>query len=147
MSIEVMELISIFSKNYSKEDAQTIVRDIQALISEHNKTLATREDIKESELRLTKEIESVRLEIEQVRGEIKEVDLRLIKEIEHVRGEIKEVELRLTKEIESVRLEVEKVRSEIEQAKSSTIKWVVGWMVGLIIAQTGAITTIFLLLK
>jgi len=49
------------------------------------------------------------------------------------KGDPREIELKLTK--------------EIEQAKSSTIKWVVGWMVTLVIAQTGAITAMFMLLK
>jgi thiaminase len=43
--------------------------------------------------------------------------------------------------------DIKQVELKIEQAKSSTIKWLVGWMVALIIAQTAAITTIFLLLK
>jgi hypothetical protein len=43
--------------------------------------------------------------------------------------------------------DIKEVELKIEQAKSSTIKWVIGWMVGLIIAQTAAITTIFTLLK
>jgi len=97
MSIEVMELFNIFSKTYTKEEAQTIVKDIETLISDHKRELATKEDIRE------------------------------------VRGEIREVELKLTK--------------EIEQAKSSTIKWVVGWVAGLLIAYTGVIITVLTLLK
>jgi hypothetical protein len=85
-STQVMELFNIFAKTFSKEEAQTIVRDIEEIIDARKNDLATKTDIKELELK-------------------------------------------------------------IEQAKSSTIKWVVGWMVGLIIAQTAAITTIFLLLK
>jgi hypothetical protein len=108
MSVEVMELFNIFSKTFSKEDAQTAVKDIETLISDHKRELATKEDVRE------------------VKGDIREVELKLTKEI-------KEVELKLTK--------------EIEQVKSSTIKWVVGWMVTLVIAQTGAITAIFMLLK
>jgi hypothetical protein len=65
--------------------------------------------------------------------------------------DLSETELRLTKEIREIELkltrEVEKVRSEIEQAKSSTIKWVVGWMAGFILAQTAAILTILTLWK
>jgi hypothetical protein len=115
MSVEVMELFNIFSKTFSKEDAQTAVKDIETLISDHKRELSTKEDIQRLDTRFS------------------EVELKLTKEIEQVRGEIKEVELRLTK--------------EIEQVKSSTIKWVVGWMVTLVIAQTGAITAIFMLLK
>ncbi|MBK1633157.1 hypothetical protein CKO31_20865 [Thiohalocapsa halophila] len=56
-------------------------------------------DVRESELRLQKEIEVVRKELEAVRKEIKDVELRLQKEIEVVRKEMKEVELKLQKEI------------------------------------------------
>ncbi|MCL6584463.1 MAG: hypothetical protein K6U11_12595 [bacterium] len=43
--------------------------------------------------------------------------------------------------------DIKEIELKIEQAKSSTIKWVVGWMVGLLIAQTGAILTMFALFK
>ncbi len=85
-----VELFNIFSETFGKEKAQVIVKDIESMIDSKNQELATKTDLKETELRLTK---------------------------------------------------------EIEQVKSSTIKWVVGWMVTLVIAQTGAITAIFMLLK
>ena len=110
-----MELFDIFSGTFGKEKAQIAVKDIEALISDHKRELATKENLRETEFKLTKEIEITR-------------------------GEIKEVELKLTKEIESVKLQV-------EQAKSSTIKWVVGWVAGLLIAYTGVIITILTLLK
>jgi len=101
MSVEVMELFNIFSKTFSKEDAQTAVKDIETLIDSKKQEMATKGDLREVELKLTKEI--------------------------------KEVELKLTK--------------EIEQAKSSTIKWVVGWVAGFIMAQTGVIIAILTLWK
>jgi hypothetical protein len=88
MSVEVMELFDIFSGTFGKEKAQIAVRDIETLISDHKRELATKGDLRETELKLTKEIELVR-------------------------GEIKGVELKLTKEIESVRLEVEKAKSSL----------------------------------
>ena len=54
---------------------------------------ATSEELKETELRLSKEIEQTRLEIEQVRKELKETELKLSKEIEQVRKEIKEAKV------------------------------------------------------
>jgi predicted nucleic acid-binding Zn-ribbon protein len=45
--------------------------------------------------------------------ELKETELRLQKEIEQVRKELKETELKLQKEIEQVKLEVEEVRKEL----------------------------------
>jgi hypothetical protein len=122
MSVEVIELFDIFSGTFGKEKAQIVVKDIETLVSNHKRELATKEDVK--------------LETEQVRKEIKEVELKLTKEIETVRKEIKEVELKLTKEIESVKLEVEK-------AKSSLVRW----FAGLLIAYTGVIVTILTLWK
>ncbi|MBK1633605.1 hypothetical protein CKO31_23240 [Thiohalocapsa halophila] len=79
--------------------------------------LARAADVRESELRLQKEIEVVRKEIEVVRKEMKESELRLQGEIESVRKEIKEVELRLQGEIEGVRKEIEVVRKEIKEVE------------------------------
>jgi SMC interacting uncharacterized protein involved in chromosome segregation len=105
-------------------------------------------DVRESELRLQREIEVVRKEIKEVelnlgreievvRKEIKEVELTLQKEIEGVRKEIKEVELTLQKEIKEVELslkkEIEVVRKEIKDVELRMRKamhqqtlWVVG---------------------
>jgi chromosome segregation ATPase len=116
------------------------------------KDLATRTALSETELRLQKEIEGVRLETEQVRKEIAEVEGRLRLEIEQLRKEIAEVEGRLRLEIEQVRkeiadmegrlrLEIEqvrkevaasegRVRSEIAEARASTLRWVVSLLAG-----------------
>ncbi len=66
-STQVMELFNIFSKAFSKEEAQVIVRDIEEIIDSRKQELATKADIlevkkdlREVELRLTKEIEQVR---------------------------------------------------------------------------------------
>ena len=65
--------------------------------------LATQGHVRESELRLQKEIKEVggriRLEIEVVRKEIKEVEGRLLKEIELIRVDAKALEVRLTQAI------------------------------------------------
>jgi len=45
----------------------------------------------------------------------------------------------------ATKTDIKEIELKIEQAKSSTIKWLVGWMVGLVIAQTGAILTMFML--
>jgi chromosome segregation ATPase len=75
----------------------------------HLPELATEGHVRESELRLKKEIE-------QVRAELRESELRLKKEIEEVRAELRESELRLQKEIEQVRAELS---SEIEQVRAT----------------------------
>ena len=82
MSVEVMELFDIFSKTFSKEDARTAVKDIETLISDHKRELATKADLERVESSL--------------KGDIREVELKLTKEI-------KEVELKLTKEIEQAK--------------------------------------------
>lgn len=90
-------------------------------------------DVRESELRLQKEIEVVRKEIEVVRKEIKEVELRLQHELGEVRKEIKELELRLQKEIKQVELQVQQVRVELKTTEANLrgaihrqTLWVVG---------------------
>ena len=97
-------------------------------------------DVRESELRLQKEIEVVRKEIEVVRKEVevvrkevKEVELRLQHEIGEVRKELKELELRLQKEIKQIELQVQHVRVELKTTEANLrgaihrqTLWVVG---------------------
>ena len=112
---------------------------------------ATKSDVRDSELRLTKEIREVELkltkEIETVRQETKELDVKLTKEI-------KELELKLTKEIEIVRQEIKEldvkltkeigeVKTEIAKSKADTIKFVAGMMVGQVFVIAGVIAGIF----
>jgi methyl-accepting chemotaxis protein len=102
---------------------------------------ATSEEVRESELRLQKEIEQVRKEVKEVelrlRGEIEQVRL----EVEQVRKEMKEVELRLQKEIKEVELqlrgEIEQVRLEVERVRSSLVKWMFIFWTGQVIAIIG----------
>lgn len=68
MSVEVMELFDIFSGTFGKEKAQAAVKDIEILISDHKRELATKEDIKE------------------VKRDIREVELKLTKEIEQAKS-------------------------------------------------------------
>lgn len=90
--------------------------------------LATQSALKESELRLKKEIVEaegrLRLEIEQLRGDVS-------REIEQLRGDVsREIEqLRgdVSREIEQLRGEIGR---EIEQVRSSGLRWVVGLLSG-----------------
>jgi wyosine [tRNA(Phe)-imidazoG37] synthetase (radical SAM superfamily) len=66
-------------------------------------------------------------------GHVRESELRLQKEIEVVRKEIKEVEGRLRKEIEAVRKETEQIRLEtkalevrLTQATHRQTMWIIG---------------------
>ena len=131
----------------------------------HLPDLVTQQDLRETELRLLKEIEQLRGEvkteieqlrgkvktdIEQLRGDIREVELRLQKEIEQSRGEVKtdieqlrgdirEVELRLQKEIAQVRGDL---TLQIERSRNSLLLW----LIPLMFAQVGAIAALVKLL-
>ena len=84
---------------------------------------ATKEDLRETELRLQVELEKVRGETEKVRAEMKETEARLTVEIEKVRGETEKVRA----ETEKVRGEVKeteaRLRTEIEKVKYDLLKW------------------------
>jgi predicted nucleic acid-binding Zn-ribbon protein len=85
--------------------------------------IATVQHLENERLRLQKEIEGVKLDVEKVRVELKET------------------ELRLTKEIEKVRLDLTK---EIMEAKQSILRWLFGFWVT---QATFVIGVIWVLLK
>jgi preprotein translocase subunit SecE len=88
--------------------------------------IARSSDVRESELRLQREIEVVRKEIEVVRKEI-EVVRRETKEAElNLQKEIKAVELSLKKEIEVVRKEIKDVELSMRTAMHQHTLWVIG---------------------
>jgi len=120
----------------------------------HLPDLATQAHLRETELRLHKEIEQIRADlkadieqvraelkadIEQVRAELKadieQVRAELKADIEQVRAELRETELRIQKEIEVV-------RREIVQVKVDLLKW----LVPLMFAQVAAIAALVKLL-
>ena len=102
----------------------------------HLQDLATRQHLRETELRLLKEIEQLRgdvkVEIEQLRGEVKT-------ELEQLRGDIREVELRLQKEIAQVRGDL---TLQIERSRNSLLLW----LIPLMFAQVGAMAALVKLL-
>jgi len=84
---------------------------------------ATKSDLTDLQLELTKEIANTR-------KEIKELDVKLT-------NEIKELDVKLTKEIADTRKEIADTRKEIAVSKSDTIKWVAGMLFVQVIAITG----------
>ncbi len=88
---------------------------------------ATKSDLTDLQLELTKEIADTR-------KEIKELDVKLTKEIEITRKEIKDLDLKLSKEIKDLDV---KLTKEIATSKSDTIKWVAGMLFVQVIAITG----------
>jgi hypothetical protein len=111
--------------------------------SPHLPDLATQAHVRETELRLQKEIEQIRAElkadIEHVRADLRATELRLQKEIEHVRAELKA-------DIEHVRadltLKIEQLRGEVARTKIDLLKW----LVPLMFAQVAAIAALVKLL-
>jgi F0F1-type ATP synthase membrane subunit b/b' len=116
--------------------------------------VATKSDLRETELRLQKEIELLRAttetELARIRGETQSVELNLRREIEMVKGELskeietvkgelsKEIETlkgELSKEIEQVRLETRTVEARLLGAMHRQTIWIisaVGAVVGLV---------------
>jgi predicted RNA-binding protein with PIN domain len=97
----------------------------------HLRDLATQGHVRESELRLHREIEQVRADlkadIEQIRAEQKA-------NVEQIRAELHQSGLRLQKEIEQVRsdlkLDIERLRTEQARTKVDLLKWIVPLMLG-----------------
>ncbi len=106
----------------------------------HLPDLATRQHLRETELRLLKEIEQLRgevkTEIEQLRGEVKT-------DIEQLRGEVRTQIEQLRGE---VRTQIEQlhgeVRTEIKRSRNTLLMW----LVPLMFAQVGAMAALVKLL-
>ena len=116
----IIQAILTNDKLNEEEKSELIAEFIKGINEEYPelKYHATKSDVKETELKLTKEIENTR-------KEIKELDLKLTKEI-------KQVEAELTKEIENT-------RKEIKESKFVMLKWqFIFW-----VTQIGAIIAIF----
>jgi hypothetical protein len=75
-------------REYGEEKAKVLAETFEELEKRYPQILdmVTKRDLSETELKLIKEIEQVRLEVEEVRKEIKEVELKLTKEIEEIRN-------------------------------------------------------------
>lgn len=60
------------------------------------------------------------LQYHATKADVKETELKLVKEIEDTRKEIKEVEAKLTKDIKELEL---KLTKDIKEVKFTTLKW------------------------
>lgn len=106
----------------TRKQAEAVAYQMGALADSQ---LASKDNLKETELSLLREIEIVKLTL---RKEIEEVKLTLQKEI----GEVK---LTLEKEIKIVESNLQR---ELRQTSNSTIRWVAAMLIG----QTALITTL-----
>jgi DNA repair exonuclease SbcCD ATPase subunit len=121
---------AILTNNTLSEDKKSEI--IAEIMEEFQKTYpdlqyhATKADVKETELKLVKEIEDTRKEIKEVEAklakDIREVELKLTQEIENTRKEIKEVEAKLTKDIREVETKLTKEIKEVEAKLTKDIK-------------------------
>ena len=126
-----------------KERARLIADAFEALEARFPQLndLATQGHVRESELRLQKEIKGVELQIKQVEArlqkEIREVEAALQKEIKDVelqikqveaslQKEIREVEARLQKDIKGVELQIKQVEVNLHQAMAAQTRWLLG---------------------
>jgi len=110
----------------SDDERAHLIADAFERFEEHYPNLqqvVTSAEARETELRLQKEIEGVRLEIKQVEGSLQ-------KEIEGVRLEIKQVEGSLGKEIKQVEgslgKEIKQVELRLTRAMHRQTLWVIG---------------------
>ena len=81
--------------------------------------LATQGHVRESELRLQKEIKGVELQIT-------EVEARLQKEIKGLELKINEIEARLQEQIKGVELQIKQVEVNLHQAMAAQTRWLLG---------------------
>ncbi|MBM3204345.1 hypothetical protein FJZ55_10670, partial [Candidatus Woesearchaeota archaeon] len=79
------------------------------------KDMVTRQNLGETELRLKKDIEEIRLEIEKSRTETKALETALHKGVDATRIELKQIEADLQKEIGATRLEIKQLEVNLQK--------------------------------
>ena len=106
----------------------------------HLPDLVTHQQLRETELRLQKEIEQARadltLQIEQLRGEVKT-------QIEQLRGEVKTQIEQLRGEVKT---QIEQLRGEVTTAIERSRNALLMWLIPLMFAQVGAMAALVKLL-
>jgi len=143
---DIIEAILTNPKYNESEKTELVDEFIDGMKNEYPdlKYHATKQDISETELKLTKEIKELDVklskEISDVRKEIKELDVKLTREIKELdvklTREIKELDVKLSKEISDV-------RKDIANSKIETIKWIAGMLFVQVIAIGGLFLTAF----
>lgn len=59
MSTQMLNLYDALSETFGKEKAHLAIKDIEDHLNEHKRELATKADIREAELKLTREIKRI----------------------------------------------------------------------------------------
>ena len=136
-----------FLRDQVEQQTGEIRRAIEKYDESRRAELATKGDVQDVRLEIEKvrsETEKVRAETEKIRLEIRETEARLTTNIEQIRAdlnvEIQKVRGDLSVELEQVRAETEKIRLEIketearlrtdmEKVKYALLKWQIGgWL-------------------
>jgi archaellum component FlaC len=107
--------------------------------------MATASGVRETELRLQKEIEQLRADLSK---DIEQVRADLSKDIEQLRAdlskEIEQVRADLSKDIEQVRLRIEEVRADLSRQIAAGNLKMLFWTAGLLFAQMVTIVAVIL---
>jgi len=147
VSLKILE--ALMQKNLTDEEKAKIIAEGFAELESRYPDLkyhATKDDITTTKLELIKEIEATRKEIKELdikaskereklkldlSKEIKELDIKAGKERENIRKEIKELDIKASKEIKELDVKLMKeiaqikvdLTKEIENSKIVTLKW------------------------
>ena len=136
MAHSALSAIDVYEQLLSAPDDKTRARIIATAFERLEdrypelKDLATATGVRETELRLLKEIEKIRQETQQIRADMHKseqqiqanmhaMEQKISKEIEQIRADVLQTELRLQKEIAEVNL-------KIEMTSKKQVQWMVG---------------------
>ena len=150
ISLKILE--ALMQKGLSEEDKAKIIAEGFAELEVRYPDLAnvsTKDELKNSELRLTKEIKELDVKIKdldvKLTKEIKEVEAKLTKEIKELDAKIKDLDVKLTKEIKELDVKIKeldvKLTTEIKDSKVEIIKWVSGMLFVQVVAIAGLFFT------
>jgi uncharacterized protein YjbJ (UPF0337 family) len=150
-------VVELYEALASAPDERTRARVIAAAFERleerypHLPDLVTNQQLRETELRLQKEIEQARadltLRIEQLRGEVK-TDIEQLRgevktQIEQLRGEVKTQIEQLRGEVKA---DIEQLRGEVKTAIERSRNTLLMWLIPLMFAQVGAMAALVKLL-
>ena len=129
MAHSTLSVIDVYEQLLSAPDDKTRARVIATALERLEdrypelKDLATATGVRETELRLLKEIEQIRADMhkseQQIQANMHAMEQKISKEIEQIRADVLQTELRLQKEIAEVNL-------KIEMTSKKQVQWMVG---------------------
>ena len=142
-----MDTLQIYQRLKKAKASEPLAKEMAEIFRETvEEKLATRNDIqtiqkalKETEVCLQKDIRETE---NRLQTDLKETEVRLQKDLKETENrlqkDLKETESRLQNELEKMKIELKaKIETDIAKSKSETIKWIIGWVTGLLVAQTG----------